>query len=226
MKNAFTLAEVLITLAIIGVVAALTIPSLIQGYKKTEYSSKLKKFYSVMQQAIQMSQIDNGLIENWDFQNAVTDEDGNYDYNSNMKYEKEWLNKYILPYIKYNKITDGLYIPPESEDDEGSYDPVTIYMSDGSTVSTWLGNCMDLEYDVNGERKPNIGGRDKYKFTFCFGTRSGSAENSLGFKPYLLGVVTSRETARSRCITNPDGFCSTLLWFDNWEFKDDYPYKL
>ena len=42
-KRAFTLAEVLITLAIIGIVAAITIPGLVQSYKKTEYSTKLKK---------------------------------------------------------------------------------------------------------------------------------------------------------------------------------------
>ena len=225
-KSAFTLAETLITLAIIGIVAAITVPSLIQSYKKKEYSTKLKKFYSTMQQAVQMSQIDNGLIENWDFQMNIKDEEGNYDYNANMKYEKEWLNKYILPYIKYNRITDGLYIPPENEEDEGVYEPVTIYMNDGSTIVIWLGSCMDLSYDVNGESMPNTGGRDKYRFTFCFGASGAEYKNSLGFKPYLLGSVTSREAARSRCITNPEGFCSTLLWYDGWEFKDDYPYKL
>ena len=41
-KPAFTLAEVLITLGIIGVVASMTIPTLIQNHKKTEVVSKLK----------------------------------------------------------------------------------------------------------------------------------------------------------------------------------------
>ena len=44
MKKAFTLAEVLITLGIIGVVAAMTMPSLIQNYKERETVSKVKKF--------------------------------------------------------------------------------------------------------------------------------------------------------------------------------------
>lgn len=42
-KTAFTLAEVLITLGIIGVVAALTLPSLIQSYREKETVAKLKK---------------------------------------------------------------------------------------------------------------------------------------------------------------------------------------
>lgn len=42
-KNAFTLAEVLITLGIIGVVAAMTLPTLIANYQKQVYANGLKK---------------------------------------------------------------------------------------------------------------------------------------------------------------------------------------
>lgn len=50
--KAFTLAEVLITLGIIGIVAALTIPALINEYKKMVYVTALKKFYSQYNQAL------------------------------------------------------------------------------------------------------------------------------------------------------------------------------
>lgn len=40
--NGFTLAEILITLGIIGVVAALTMPALIANYQKQEILSRLK----------------------------------------------------------------------------------------------------------------------------------------------------------------------------------------
>lgn len=58
-KLAFTLAEVLITLGIIGVVAALTIPSLMTKYHRMTVETKLKKFYSTMNQAIKLSEEDN-----------------------------------------------------------------------------------------------------------------------------------------------------------------------
>ena len=48
MKRGFTLAEVLITLGIIGVVAALTLPSLIDNYKKQEYVARLPKGISIL----------------------------------------------------------------------------------------------------------------------------------------------------------------------------------
>ena len=54
-KPGFTLAEVLITLGIIGVVAAMTIPSIVQKQNQKEATSRLKKFYSTMSQAIMLS---------------------------------------------------------------------------------------------------------------------------------------------------------------------------
>lgn len=58
MKKGFTLAEVLITLGIIGVVAALTMPTLIANYQKTAIKSQFKKSYSVLQQALLKAQAD------------------------------------------------------------------------------------------------------------------------------------------------------------------------
>lgn len=63
--TAFTLAEVLITLAIIGVVAALTIPTVVQNYQKTQTATRLKKAYATINQAIQMANVDNGPISTW-----------------------------------------------------------------------------------------------------------------------------------------------------------------
>ena len=45
-KHAFTLAEVLITLGVIGVVAAMTLPIVINSYKDQVQLSLFKKIYS------------------------------------------------------------------------------------------------------------------------------------------------------------------------------------
>ena len=65
-KAAFTLAEVLITLAIIGIVAALTIPTLITNYQKKQTVSKLKQSYSIISQALTMAQAEHGDTTTWD----------------------------------------------------------------------------------------------------------------------------------------------------------------
>ena len=62
-KMAFTLAEVLITLGIIGVVAALTMPTLIQNHKRQENITRIKKVYSILQQDVELAKVENGDIE-------------------------------------------------------------------------------------------------------------------------------------------------------------------
>ena len=59
-KAAFTLAEVLITLGIIGIVAALTLPVIISDVKNSQLEAGLKKAYSVLGQALNMYQAENG----------------------------------------------------------------------------------------------------------------------------------------------------------------------
>ena len=85
-KIAFTLAEVLITLGIIGVVASLTLPSVITSYKNQVTVAKLQKAYSVLNQAYQNSIADNGPAENWQESNEIG--------------TKEYFNKYWRPYFK------------------------------------------------------------------------------------------------------------------------------
>ena len=59
-KSAFTLAEVLITLGIIGVIAALTIPSLIAKYQDKVLIQQTKKAFSVFQNGLALASQDNG----------------------------------------------------------------------------------------------------------------------------------------------------------------------
>ena len=60
-RVAFTLAEVLITLGIIGVVAAMTMPSLINKYQMKSYEVAFKKQYSVLQNAINYLVLDSNI---------------------------------------------------------------------------------------------------------------------------------------------------------------------
>lgn len=59
-KHAFTLAEVLITIAIIGVIAAITIPVLMNNIEARKYRTQLTKTFSTLSQAVKTS---NGVYE-------------------------------------------------------------------------------------------------------------------------------------------------------------------
>ena len=86
-RTAFTLAEVLVTIGIIGIVSALTLPSLIANYSKIQTVAQLKKGYSVLEQTIKSAENDYGEVNNW----------------------AEWddaeiiLNKYFVPYLQGTK---------------------------------------------------------------------------------------------------------------------------
>ena len=73
LRDGFTLAEVLITLGIIGVVASMTMPTLIAHYKEKVQITAMKKVYSEISQANQLLNAEYG--GNWtnecdDFDNA------------------------------------------------------------------------------------------------------------------------------------------------------------
>ena len=78
-KTAFTLAEVLITLGIIGVVAALTIPTLMTNYKKKQYYTQFTKARSALENAIKLYEDEHGIL--WDV-------DGNNDKGEHLTGEK------------------------------------------------------------------------------------------------------------------------------------------
>lgn len=69
----FTLAEVLITLGIIGIVAALTIPTLISKYQERVTITRLKESYSMLAQAYQFAVNKNGSPASWKFGTGMYD---------------------------------------------------------------------------------------------------------------------------------------------------------
>ena len=61
-RHAFTLAEVLVTLGIIGVVSAMTVPSLMQNYQRQSYVVQLHKVYNELSQALLRYQTDKNAV--------------------------------------------------------------------------------------------------------------------------------------------------------------------
>ena len=123
--NGFTLAEVLITLGIIGVVAALTLPALIANFKDKELAVRAKKSYSIISQAIQKYQADNGIIG---------DVTGLFDTNKTSIEVAENFAKYF----------DGAYLcKNQSSGDCSKFRYQLIYASpyydkDGISRSSWI----------------------------------------------------------------------------------------
>ena len=203
---AFTLAEVLITLGIIGVVAAMTMPALIANTKKSEISAKLKKFNTTMAQCVLLSEQDNGPAEEWS-------NPGEYDTFDLDNFFKT----YLAPYIKYSNA--------ELKTENGAKH-YYVYLLDGGYFYFAKGNCVDIVYDVNGSKKPNAHGRDIFRFLLC-GSKSPEWCDGRHFCPMYSTSAHTREEKIQDCINGDRGSgCTGLLEYDGWEFKKDYPIRL
>ena len=184
-RPAFTLAEVLITLGIIGVVAAMTMPSLIQNYQVKETVSRLKKFTSIMNNTILMAKNDYGEIDSWDFILSTNDENNNANA-STVEGLDNFIKKYMLPYLKYTEhhklnesgisykptalggtVFSGLVTPMIKLTDGISVIGLFMYGSCSTNIGSSSGlnkACGEIFVDINSERKPNIIGRDIFLF--------------------------------------------------------------
>ena len=206
-KLAFTLAEVLIVVGIIGLIAEMTIPSLLNDIAKQDKTVRLKKIYSSMQQAIMLSEIDNGSSMYWDYVRGGSNIDSLI-----------FFNTYFAPYLSFIEIDNNSLRPGDS-------DPKTkIFFNDGSSMQISMGSCVDFIFDTNGKKNPNSYGYDKFTFLFCTGADSAFwfHRNDKTFGVYLEGQT--RADALTWC-NNVNYVCSALLQIDNWDFKDDYPWK-
>ena len=175
MKKAFTLSEVLITLAIIGIVASLTIPTLVNNYRKKQFETGLKKEYSVLLQALDMYKQDN--------ETPLKREDTDQSHG-------EFKNK-IKPYLKIlidcgdgqagdyegKCVRNGYYTQDKkytyktysgNTANENLFDDGQIILNDGSHMlfeNPGRGSAVYVSIDVNGYKKlPNKWGEDVFTF--------------------------------------------------------------
>ncbi len=224
--SGFTLAEVLITLGIIGVVAAITMPTLIANHKKQVAITQLKKAYSEMSQAIKLSEIDNSETKSW-----------NYKLNAKDFYEiylKNYLKstkevKYNTYNVKYTNLNNSACSESWCTDANGYY----IMLANGTIIGVCnYINGSDPHYksiiiDINGKKGPNKIGIDYFIYTI----------QERGFLPYGIGFYNLGENAfgnnpdRNKiaassgrgCSSKGTGvFCSALILHDNWQIKYNY----
>ena len=172
MKKAFTLAEVLITLGIIGVVAALTLPSVVQNYQKRSLEVATQKFYSVMSQAIKQYMADEGVDDLR--QSSLIGYDDDSDEVITAKND-EFFKKYLKAQIcedgcfadNYKTQTgETSYAIGKSADHaiEGRYlllDGMVVDVYDGLSNALFCNSIPGTVYvDVNGRKGPNKIGYD------------------------------------------------------------------
>ena len=157
-KSAFTLAEVLITLVIIGVVAALTIPNLINKTNKEELRTGLLKAQTTLSDALKLYYSHNG----YKLISGDLEQRGLYEkikpYFSIAK-DCGYNNCIAPPNVYYRNFTDTADIPTNNFDD-GQF-----ILNNGMAVFIEDYMYRYISVDVNGyEKKPNRAGYDLFLF--------------------------------------------------------------
>lgn len=163
-KYGFTLAETLITIGVIGLVAAMTLPSIIAGIEKTVLKNQIKKNYSALSQVVQKVLFEfgdgQGVYANSgfgfrEFNNAVLNE-----FKILQVCEKNALAKGCIAEYK------GLNVKDCSGFNETNiYNNATVYiLYDGSFMIPYHADWRSLWLvDVNGKKGPNKAGYDLFE---------------------------------------------------------------
>lgn len=215
-RFAFTLAEVLITLGIIGVVAAMTLPVLIENHQKKVVASKLAKFYSIMSQAAYSWADEEGISQGatYSFPEGVV---------RNGKELEAWYNDNLGKYIKstnQNSTSSGFFVA----------------LADGSGFNAYANlseihffYCIDVKYcnmEAN-QLEGTFDGRHTFLFDFEDGKFYTSQKNDNNkTRAQLLDSCKYGNKDNSE-VSSPGRrhACTRLIQIDGWQISKDYPWQ-
>ena len=134
LKKGFTLSEVLITLGIIGVVAAMTLPVLISRYQERQWTTAYLRVYSLLENAYRMAQNEHGTFENWaGVTLSVSENDGGTD--RSMADGMAIYNTMIKPYLKLNDVSFSYGVNDDYESTCENYRDDSLYIELRATKS-------------------------------------------------------------------------------------------
>lgn len=234
MKRAFTLAEVLITLGVIGVVAAMTMPVLLQLHTNRVVETRLAKFYSTINQAIKLAENEYGEKEIWYDNKAYGMElDENGEPIQGTSLYKNWFDKYLGKYLVISKT---------EIDDAGR---PTFYFDDGTALQ--LRNATSA-YDYNfyvtnpkkciNKYKSLENAYGKCAFIFIYAPLEPKTFSEMwiyhvhkGVEPYKFNWDGTKEglfTGNYGC--NIDStykhYCTALIQYNGWKIPKEYPFRV
>ena len=219
-KIAFTLAEVLITLGIIGVVAAMTMPTLVNNINKKHWITGYKKAFSELSQIHQLLNSETGgsyMAECNDFDDVCL---------KNLFAEKMKVVEYCKETVPNKCQESSTYLNGKTRGINQTTDVndtwPTIVTASGYSVKfrfhindcedysdnypTQLPTCGWMQIDVNGLKRPNVVGKDIYFLNIY--------KNKL-FPRYIndLNISESYETLKEDCENGEGVGCSTIYLY-------------
>lgn len=223
MRRGFTLAEVLVTLGIIGVVSAMTVPTLMQNYQRKSYVTQLHKVYNEFSQALLQYQTDR---------NALNLTEAGLNTPASMK-------PFFYEYFKVVQDCEkGVDAPCFVND----YKNLNGGLFTGINKNKWVfGACVviasgasicadnvlngNVFVDVNGTKGPNILGRDAFYMklhndgVLDVGLATPDCRINGNCGGSTLKEVREKGTSCEASVTYNDYNCFGKILNDNWEMN-------
>ncbi len=209
-RNAFTLAEVLITLGIIGIVAAMTLPTLIQKYQDKSDYTHLKKIYSQLLQATLSLEQEYGPVEGWEW----TDDQQTNSTLLMERYKEQFKSiktceedlKSCFPNVMYKSSTGENYSTWANATTRASF-----LLPDGAIMMFQFTNdgCwFQIYVDLNGWKKPNQLGNDFFYFYYF------KSINGIRPSGWYDTVALKQSIFKSFCL-DKNGYTCTNWFIEN-----------
>ena len=226
LKKGFTLAEVLITLGIIGVVVAMTMPVLLSKYREKVYLTQLKKMSAIVETMLVNINAETGSIpdtfrECHNLMGGTNSEA--YKCFANMIIKYAPLNSGSVKYKEYIYNSDKAIVG-------NAFFCHRLYLPDGSVIALHLitNGYVMFGFDVNGDKGPNKPGIDLFQSHYY-----PYVGNDTGFKS-LFKALVFESSSRASVISNCKGSdtqeghpqsCMQLIYNNGFEKPSDYPLK-
>ena len=243
MKKGFTMAEVLITLGIIAIVAAMTLPNVMQGYRKKETAAKLKKAVSMLNQAILLSSVKNDTPDQWGIENgerntfknyiapymevsyecptAIEDNSKDPCCNKIYSYKNDTSKNLFLPkYILKNGIAiifDNGGTANKSQRRGTFY----VFLETGANKYIWGKNVFTFNLIVEDNKKYFVTSTMDYSEKKSFCQNHLSRDGLIDICENGAKATTGQAQGYSQAIT-----CGAMIECNGWEIPEDYPIKL
>ncbi len=213
MKKAFTLAEVLVTLGIIGVVSAMTVPSLMQNHQRKTYVTQLHKVYNELQQASLQYMTDNNAINMKEA--GINSDDAASDFIKKYFKVVQDCGADVSPcfpeYTLYKRLSGTA--------NSSWVGKRHFVLASGASVSTYYHPADELllEFwvDINGQKGPNIIGRDLFGMYMSV----DGVLDDLTTNKFPLSKEERENLFSSSCNSSSGGLhgCFGKILNDNWE---------
>lgn len=232
-KSGFTLSEVLITLGLIGIVAAMTVPTIFGKINRTRTEAILKEDYSILQQVVKLAESEGATI------GTIPD---------NIQGMQQWFQTFFEPYSKTSAICynrKGCWSTTGSKTLNGGnvyYDHgaigignnvLTVRLQNGSNL------CFDGYSQWDIKRMFGVNDENKTSSVIFIDTNGDKLPNTIGKDIYILvwkdnklvpaGTDQTTENIDKNCSVQYQGnnagyYCLKKISNNNWKIPKDIEY--